>query len=117
MLVEEFLNQLADAPDSVEFEDSMAVIEANYVFVSVAFRNGDVTNQMGENMGSCKVFAFGHHHQLSEALTLACFGKYYREDVLMNPEASSHQNIRGFMESGWSGIEFLSDSPALTLRN
>ncbi len=113
MLITDFLNQLKADPDSIEFEDSMAVIEANYGFTGSAFRNGDVVNQVDENMGSCKVFAFGKIHQLSEAQTLACFGKYYREDVLLNPDSDNHQNIRSFIRSAWSGIEFLGDIAVL----
>jgi hypothetical protein len=36
---------------------------------------------------------------------LACFGAYYRNDVLGNPEGSDHGNIRNFMESGWAGVK------------
>jgi hypothetical protein len=28
---------------------------------------------------------------------LDCFGKFYREDVLQNPKADDHMNIRTFM--------------------
>jgi len=34
---------------------------------------------------------FAQLQQLSQAETLACFGKYYREDVLQNPEGDDHQ--------------------------
>ena len=37
---------------------------------------------------------------------LACFGSYYFEEVLGNPEGSNHQNIRNFMKTGWNGIKF-----------
>src|SRR3546814_975311 len=43
---------------------------------------------------------------LSEAETLACFGCFYREDVLKNPDGTDHQNIRNFMRSGWGGVAF-----------
>jgi len=42
------------------------------------------------------------------------FGRFYREDVLGNPEGNDHANIRNFMESGWGGVKF--DSPALTIK-
>jgi hypothetical protein len=35
---------------------------------------------------------------------LACFGTYYRDDVLANPEGSDHGNIRNFMKTGWAGV-------------
>ncbi|NNF96141.1 MAG: hypothetical protein HKM94_04340 [Halobacteria archaeon] len=50
-----------------------------------------------------------------ELETLACFGKYYREDVLQHPQGTDHLNIRTFMRHGWSGIQF--EYPALTPRN
>jgi hypothetical protein len=37
---------------------------------------------------------------------LACFGSYYRKDVLENPNGTDHQNIRNFMNRGWEGISF-----------
>ncbi len=51
-------------------------------------------------------------HDLNEQQTLACFGDYYRIDVLQHPEAQDHQNIRNFIQFGWSGIQF--DNQALT---
>ena len=42
---------------------------------------------------------------LSEANTLACFGRFYRE-VLNDPTGTSHGNIRAFMRDGWAGICF-----------
>jgi HopJ type III effector protein len=33
-------------------------------------------------------------------------------DVLENPEATNHQNIRNFMKTGWAGISF--EGTALT---
>lgn len=114
MLIQDFLNQLETAPDSVEFEDVMAVIETNYLFTPSSFCNAGLTNLASENMGSCKIFAFGTMHQLSEEKTLACFGKFYRTDVLLHPDANNHQNIRSFISNGWSGIEFPEDSRILT---
>jgi hypothetical protein len=31
------------------------------------------------------------------------FWRYYQEDVLGDPEGTSHQNIRNFMKTGWDG--------------
>ena len=50
-----------------------------------------------ENNGSCKIFAFAKLNGLSKQNTLDCFGKFYREDVLNNPNADDHMNIRTFM--------------------
>jgi hypothetical protein len=106
MLINTFLEKLYSAPESVEFTDTMAVIEHNYTFSEVAFCNGLQKNEIGQNSGSCKLFAFAQLHKLTEPQTLACFGIYYRNDVLQNPEAEDHQNIRQFMISGWSAITF-----------
>jgi len=106
MQLEEFLSQLSTTPDSIQFDDTMAVIETHYAFTPTAFTNGNTQNAANTNNGSCKIFAFGLLNKLSEAQTLACFGDFYRKDVLENPEGDSHQNIRNFMQTGWDGISF-----------
>ncbi|WP_122054265.1 HopJ type III effector protein [Vibrio sp. Evd11] len=111
MELETLLNTLIQAPESIQFEDTMQVIEANYDFSESEFRNGDVVNAAGQNNGSCKIFAFGLAQELSPEQTLACFGQFYRNDVLGFPENTDHQNIRNFMVHGWSGVQF--SQPAL----
>lgn len=106
--LEHFLQQLQDKPDSIDFSDTMAVIEQNYDFSESEFRNGDLINAAGQNNGSCKLFAFAQIQDLTEIQTLACFGAYYRDDVLKNPHGDDHQNIRNFIKTGWSGIRFSS---------
>lgn len=106
MTLQQFLEQLQNTPEAVAFDDTMAVIDQNYEFTPTAFSNGDQHNAAGENNGSCKILAFAHRHQLSEEQTLACFGRFYREDVLGQPDGDSHQNIRNFMKTGWQGVQF-----------
>ncbi len=106
MTLETFLQALKNSPETIEFDQSMAVIDQAYRFTPTAFRNGDLTNEAGQNSGSCKIYAFGQLHDLSAAQTLACFGHYYREDVLQHPNGTDHQNIRNFIKTGWAGIEF-----------
>jgi HopJ type III effector protein len=101
-----FLQKLKNTPDSIAFSDTMAVIEALYEFKPTAFKNGELMNEQGQNSGSCKLFAFAQLQGLSPQQTLACFGAYYRDDVLKHPDASDHQNIRNFMKTAWSGIHF-----------
>ena len=101
-----FLNKLEQTPNNIEFTETMSVIEATYSFTPTSFTNGETLNQAGENNGSCKIFAFGILNKLSEQQALACFGNYYRDDVIKNPEGEDHQNIRNFMVSGWQGISF-----------
>lgn len=106
MRLDDFLKKLNDNPESISFDDTMAVIAASYEFTPTAFANGQVRNEAGQNSGSCKLFAFASLNGLSQAQTLACFGAYYRDDVLKNPEGTDHQNIRNFMKTGWDGIRF-----------
>ncbi len=106
MELQTFLTRLKNTPESIEFEDSMAVIDANYDFTPTAFTNGDCHNEAGQNNGSCKILAFARLNGLSQDQTLACFGKFYREDVLADPQGVSHQNIRNFMQSGWEKTVF-----------
>ncbi|MDH3979668.1 MAG: HopJ type III effector protein [Gammaproteobacteria bacterium] len=106
MPLDAFLQQLRHNPEQLEFDTTMAVIEALYDFTPVAFQNGALVNAPGQNSGSCKLFAFAQLQKLTVEETLACFGRYYREDVLQHPDAGSHQNIRNFMESHWAGIDF-----------
>jgi hypothetical protein len=106
MLINAYIDKLNEIPESITFTDTMAVIEENYTFSEVAFSNGEQKNAQGENSGSCKLFAFAQLQQLSKEQTLACFGDYYRVDVLQHPDAKDHQNIRQFILNGWSGISF-----------
>lgn len=111
-LIGQFLQQLATAPDSIAFNDTIAAIDAHYDFTPTAFRNGELQNAAGQNNGSCKVFSFARLHNLTPKQTLHCFGGYYRDDVLGSPEGTDHQNIRNFIKAGWDGIAF--DGNALT---
>ncbi|WP_292932348.1 HopJ type III effector protein [Noviherbaspirillum sp.] len=106
MNLDSFLGKLQDDPSSVTFDETMAAINAAYDFTPAAFTNGELRNEAGQNSGSCKLFAFAKLHQLPEAQTLACFGAYYRDDVLNNPAGTDHQNIRNFMKTGWAGVKF-----------
>ncbi len=106
MLIDQFLQQLQNDPQSIDFSDTMALIDSHYDFTETAFTNGKLHNAAGQNNGSCKIFAFALLNRLNEAETLHCFGDYYREDVLENPQGDDHQNIRNFMTTGWDGIHF-----------
>lgn len=106
MTTEEYLEKLQKSPEAIEFSEIMDVIESEYEFQPSAFKNGDVENSESENLGSCKILSFAKLHDLSVDETLACFGAYYRDDVLQHPANNDHSNIRSFMEHGWSGVEF-----------
>lgn len=104
------LTQLKKAPESIDFKDVIAFIDENYTFIPSKFTNGDVTNEVDQNNGSCKVFSFAKLNNLSKEETLALFGDFYRRDVLEHPEGTDHQNIRNFVIFGWDGISFEADA-------
>jgi len=103
-----FLIQVKQPQQTIEFEQVMQVIQDNYQYQPTCFTNGELVNDIGTNEGSCKIFYFAKLNKLSPEQTLACFGRYYRDDVLANPSGSDHANIRNFMQTGWQGIEFKS---------
>lgn len=105
-MLEKFIKKLTEVPDTIEFSETIAAIDSAYRFEPTAFKNGELRNEAGTNSGSCKLFAFAQLRSLSPQQTLACFGAYYRDDVLQNPAGSDHQNIRNFIKTGWAGIEF-----------
>jgi len=106
MTINTFINKLKTTPDSIEFNELMELIDVRFDFTPTAFKNGDLNNDAGENSGSCKLFSFAKLQGLNKEQTLACFGAYYRDDVLQHPEDDNHQNIRNFMKTDWSGISF-----------
>lgn len=112
MTLNDFLAQIGENTQ-LDFEDTIAVISENYDYTPAAFHNGDVSNEAGQNEGSCKIFAFAQLNDLNEKQTLACFGRFY-QDVLATPEGTDHGNIRNFINTGWSGIRF--EGTALTAR-
>ncbi len=106
MSLSALLDQIRLRPDQVRFGDVMDAIATHYDYTPTRFRNGELTNQAGQNEGSCKLFAFAQLHGLSKDETLACFGDYYRIEVLGEPDGSNHGNIRNFITTGWDGIAF-----------
>ncbi|WP_028008336.1 HopJ type III effector protein [Solimonas flava] len=109
MSVDAFLKRLREAPEQIEFSETIAAIDGAYDYTPTAFRNGDLHNEAGQNAGSCKLFSFAQLQGLTEAETLACFGRYYRDDVLKNPDGTEHQNIRNFMRTGWKEVQIGGD--------
>ncbi|CAG22305.1 HopJ type III effector protein [Photobacterium profundum] len=115
--MEALIHRLKTSPESIAFEKVIETINKHYDFSPAAFTNGlgneTLTNAIGTNEGSCRIFSFAKTHELSEAETLACFGNYYRIDVLQNPDNVDHMNIRNFMKYGWMSINFSTD-PLMT---
>ena len=112
------LQRLHANPESIAFADVIAVIDEHYHYTPTRFHNGcgddALVNDAGSNAGSCRIFAFARIQQLDEDSTLACFGHYYRDEVLKFPHGTDHGNIRRFMRDGWAGIRF--EGEALTPR-
>ena len=106
MNFQDFKLKLKNKPTEIEFSDTINVIESNYNFTPTAFTNGDLKNNSGQNSGSCKLFAFAVKQDLSKEETLACFGKYYFDEVLNESKGIGHQNIRNFMSTGFKGLVF-----------
>lgn len=114
MSISALITKLNTEPTTVNFSDVINVIDSNYIYQPARFVNGDAVNDAGTNEGSCKIFAFALLNELSIKATLASFGQYYRDDVLLNPQGDDHANIRNFMVTGWKGISF--DNAALVLK-
>jgi hypothetical protein len=105
MTIQQFKTKLKVNQISILFAETMQLIEDNYNFTPTAFTNGNIKNKVGENSGSCKLFAFAIHQKLTKKETLACFGEHYKS-VLEDKNGTSHQNIRNFIEFGFEGLAF-----------
>ena len=110
MILDEFIQKIKKQPERLEFQEVLDVIAQHYRYIPTHFINGVgehlQDNPAGTNEGSCKIFAFGKICNLTKEQVLACFGRYYREDVLLEPEGTNHGNIRAFIKSGWEGLSF-----------
>lgn len=115
MTPESLIQQLRENPDSIEFDTVISTINEYYLYTPTRFTNGEIVNEAGSNEGSCKIFSFALLNSLSEMETLALFGKYYRVDVMENPEGEDHANIRNFILDGLLGLSF--DQSALKLKD
>jgi hypothetical protein len=105
MTIEELKTKLKSNSKEIRFAETMQIIKKNYNFTPTAFTNGKIKNNPEDNSGSCKLFSFAIHQQLSKEETLFCFGEHFT-NVLKDANGTSHQNIRSFMQSGFSGLSF-----------
>lgn len=106
MNLEGFKKKLKSTPNSIQFEDTISVIESYYNFIPTAFKNGELKNEIGQNSGSCKLFSFAKLQNFTKDETLSCFGKFYFDEVLNDPNGTGHQNIGNFMKTGFEGLVF-----------
>lgn len=102
----DILEKINTSPESIQFNEVIAYIDAHFDFTPTAFSNGNTKNEINQNNGSCKLFYFAMLNQLNEEQTLQLFGDYYRIDVLQHPSNTDHQNIRNFLKFGWQGIQY-----------
>lgn len=100
------IDKITASPETITFNEVIEYIDSNFTYTPTAFSNGGLLNEAGQNVGSCKIFAFAQLNNLTEQQTLHCFGHFYRDDVLAHPQGDDHQNIRRFMASGWKGVQF-----------
>ena len=106
MSIQAFLEKVKQTPTQITFPETITIIEENYNFTPTAFQNGTQHNAAAATSGSCNLFSFAKLQNLSKEETLACFGAFYFEEVLEDPNGTNHQNIRNFINLGWDGIQF-----------
>lgn len=85
------------------FEQTIAMIDANFQYFAVPMKIGDLISAPNVNVASSKIFAFGLMTRMDEASTLKMFGEIYSN---LDPAGSDHPNIRNFMRDGWGGVFF-----------
>ena len=112
--LDKLIDKIRTRPETVDFQEVIDVIDKHYIYTPSSFTNGPndtaVINSPGENEGSCKIFSFAQINKLDQMQTLNCFGSYYRNDVVNNPGAEDHANIRTFMKYGWDHVSFESEA-------
>ena len=113
MNTNEYLEKLRSGV-KMNFSDLTNLIDQEYEFLNVAFKNNDLINSKEENQGSAKVFCFGLMHSLSEEDTIRCFGEHYQSVIDEPKNNNSHLNIRSFISNGWK--EVLINQNALKLK-
>ena len=88
MKIKSFKTKLKKTPKQIEFSETMQVVDTYYNFTPTAFKNGTLENGEGENSGSCTLFAFAKVQAFTKEETLACFGQFYFEDLLKDPNGT-----------------------------
>lgn len=62
MTPHELIEMTQTTPEKIVFDDVMSVINEHYDYTPTSFSNGEITNAVGTNEGSCKIFAFAQLH-------------------------------------------------------
>ena len=91
---------------TLEFQYVLSTIDNNYYFTPTSFSVvPEAPNKETENQGACRVLAFSKEHDLDMEPTLKLFAEHYR-NVLDNPTANTHPNIRMIMKYGLAQVHF-----------
>lgn len=101
-----FLDKVHKTPAEIQFAQVMSLIERHFNYQPTGFDNGGLRSDAGINEGSCKIFSLAQELRLSDSACLACFGDYYRVDVLQHPKGQDHANIRQFLKTGLAEVRF-----------
>jgi hypothetical protein len=96
-----------------EFIEIQNTIDDGYSYSSNGFTIGNIYNDANSNQWSGKVLSYAVLNKLTTEQTLELFGEHYR-DVLANPDADTHKNIRALMKFGLDGVSFDSNKLLLT---
>ena len=91
--LEAFMKTVKSDSKSIEFEVTMAAIEEGFDYAPTAFTCGAVESTSEQNQGSAKILSFAKLQKLNKETTLNLFGRYYRDDVLSNPDGDDHGNV------------------------
>ena len=68
------LNLLRSNPESIDFEQTMDIINFWYYYTPRAFSCGELASTKEENQGSAKIFSFAKLNNFDKTLTLLLFG-------------------------------------------
>ena len=88
-----------------KFAEIQKIIDENYNYEANGFKIGDVYNDKTQNQWSGKILSYAFLNNLNTAETLELFGEHFA-DVLNNPNADTHKNIRALMKNTLSGVKF-----------
>jgi len=110
MNLNELLTAIEVEPEYLQFDDVIETIDNEYTYTPSKFTIGQgddtVINEAETNEGSCKILAFAILNNLTKEQTLNCFGKFYRKDVLQEPEGEDHANIRALLKYSLDDVFF-----------
>jgi len=89
----------------MKFSDTQDLINKDYNYEANGFTIGDIYNDKNSNQWSGRILSYAIINKLNTIETLKLFGEYYQE-VLDNPNADSHKNIRALMKYGIESAKF-----------